>query len=236
MNCPVPNLYRYHFGNNTLTYLLTYLQYNIVQYSTVQYSTVQYSTVQYSTVQYSTVQYSTVQYSTVQYSTVQYSTVQYSTVQYSTVQYSNRRGGWCQGVAHSIFHSMCGVSVTGAASLVAEFGTNILFKKCQNHFLTNFFGHFKNQWLDPKVCVDPSWLLVIKNGLKKQSSLINNWVIDVWSWCKKHCRGVGEWNGMEEHQLRFGVLMSLIWPDAQMYCSETTISSISAHLQRWAVH
>ena len=40
------------------------------------------------------------------YSTVQYNTVQYSTVQYSTVQYSNRRGGWCQGVAHSIFHSV----------------------------------------------------------------------------------------------------------------------------------
>ena len=33
-----------------------------------------------------------------------------------------------RGVAHSIFHSMCGVSVTGAASLVAECGTNILFQ------------------------------------------------------------------------------------------------------------
>ena len=48
--------------------------------------------------------------------------VQYSTVQYGTVQYSNRRG-WCQGVAHSIFHTMCGVSMTGAASLLAECGT-----------------------------------------------------------------------------------------------------------------
>ena len=85
-------------------------KYSTVQYNTVQYTTLQYITVQYSTVQYSTVQYSTstVQYSTVQYSTVQYSTVQYSTVQYSTVQYSNsnRRGGWCQGVDHSIFHSV----------------------------------------------------------------------------------------------------------------------------------
>ena len=48
---------------------------------------------------------------------------------FGTVQYSNRRGGWCQEVAHSIFHSMCGVSVIGAASLVAECGTNILLKK-----------------------------------------------------------------------------------------------------------
>ena len=46
---------------------------------------------------------------------------------YSTVQCSNRRGGWCKGVAHSIFHSMCVVSVTGAASLVAECITNSLF-------------------------------------------------------------------------------------------------------------
>ena len=80
--------------------------------------------------QYSTVQYSTVQYSTVQYSTVQYSTVQYSTVQYSTVQY--RRGeeddvrGWL-----TLYFTLCGASVTGAASLVAECGTNILFKKHQ---------------------------------------------------------------------------------------------------------
>ena len=58
----------------------------------------------------------------------------YSTVQYSMVQYSNRRGGWCQGVDHSIFHSMCGVSVTGAASLVAECGINILFKNAENLF------------------------------------------------------------------------------------------------------
>ena len=32
----------------------------------------------------------------------------------------------------------------------------------------------KNQCLDPKVCADPLWLLVIKNGLKKHSSLIND--------------------------------------------------------------
>ena len=60
---------------------------------------------------------------------------------FCTVQYSNRRGGWCQGVAHFIFHSMCGVSVTGAASLVAECGTNILFQKTQKiTFLKHLFG------------------------------------------------------------------------------------------------
>ena len=80
-------------------------------------------------------------YSTVQYSMVQYSTEQYNTVQYSTVQYSNRRGVWCQGVVHSISHSMCGVSVTGAASLVAECGINILFQKILKiTFLKHFFG------------------------------------------------------------------------------------------------
>ena len=82
---------------------------------------------QYSTVQYSTVQYSTVQYSTVQYSTVQYSTVQYSTVQYSTVTgEENGVRGWL-----TPYSTLCGASVTGAASLVAECGTNILFKKHQ---------------------------------------------------------------------------------------------------------
>ena len=65
----------------------------------------------------------------------------FCTVWYSTVQHSNRRGGWCQGVAHSIFHSMCGVSVTGAASLVAECGTNILFPKMLKiTFLNPLFG------------------------------------------------------------------------------------------------
>ena len=53
----------------------------------------------------------------------------------------------------------------------------------------SFLGHFQNQWLDPKVCADLSWLLVLKNGLKKHYSLINDWVIDVWSWCKKCDRG-----------------------------------------------
>ena len=48
---------------------------------------------------------------------------------------------WCQGVAHSIFHSMCDVSVTGAASLVAECGINILFKKTPKIiFLKPLFG------------------------------------------------------------------------------------------------
>ena len=89
--------------------------------------------------------------------------VQYNTVQYSMVQYSNRRGGWCQEVAHSIFHSMCGVSVTGAASLVAECGTNILFIKTPHiTFKKTFWGTSKNQRLDPKVCADPSWLPISK--------------------------------------------------------------------------
>ena len=63
-------------------------------------------------------------------------------------------------------------------------------KKCQKIiFLTPFWGTSKNQRLDLKVCADPSWLLVLKNGLKKHSSLINDWVIDVWSRCKKPDRG-----------------------------------------------
>ena len=76
--------------------------------------------------------YSTVQYNIIEYSTLQYSTVQYSTEQYSTVQYSTVTGeedgvrGWI-----TPYSTLCGVSVTGAASLVAECGTNILFKKCQ---------------------------------------------------------------------------------------------------------
>ena len=95
--------------------------------------------VQCSTVQYNTVQYSTVQYSIVQYGAVPYSIEQYSTAQYGTVQYNNRRGGWCQRVAHSIFHFMCGVSVTGAASVVAECGTNI-FKTLLGHFKKSVTG------------------------------------------------------------------------------------------------
>ena len=68
----------------------------------------------------------------VQYSTVQYSKskVKYSTVQYNIVQYSTVTGeedgvrGWL-----TPYSTLCGASVTGAASLVAECGANILFKK-----------------------------------------------------------------------------------------------------------
>ena len=42
-----------------------------------------------------------------------------------------------------------------------------------NKIVTPFWGTSKNLWLDPKVCADPSWLLVFKNGLKKSSSLEN---------------------------------------------------------------
>ena len=61
---------------------------------------------------------------------VEYSTVQYNKVQYSTVQYSTVTGeedgvrGWI-----TPYSTLCAVSETGAASLVAECGTNILFKK-----------------------------------------------------------------------------------------------------------
>ena len=61
-------------------------------------------------------------------------------------------------------------------------------------------GTSKNWWLDPKVYADPSWLLVIKNYLKKCSSLKNYWVIDVWSQCKKCDKEEGT-------QLGFGVLI-----------------------------
>ena len=46
-------------------------------------------------------------------------------------------------------------------------------------FKTPFWGTSKNQRLDLKVCADSSWLLVVKNGLKKHSSLIIDQVIDV---------------------------------------------------------
>ena len=51
-------------------------------------------------------------------------------------------------------------------------------KDKKNLYIQNV-GTSKNQRLDPKVCVDSSWLLVFKNGLKKHSSLINDRVIDV---------------------------------------------------------
>ena len=42
------------------------------------------------------------------------------------------------------YSTLCGVSVTGAASLVAECGTNILFKKTPKiTFLKPLFGHFQ---------------------------------------------------------------------------------------------
>ena len=37
-----------------------------------------------------------------------------------------------------------------------------------------FVGYFQNRKLDLKVCADPSWLLVYKNGIKKCSSLKND--------------------------------------------------------------
>ena len=58
------------------------------------------------------------------------STVQYNIIQYSTLQYSTVTGeedgvrGWI-----TPYSTMYGDSVTGAASLMAECGTNILFKK-----------------------------------------------------------------------------------------------------------
>ena len=86
--------------------------------------------------------YSTVQYNIIQYSTLQYSTVQYSTVQYSTVT-GEEDGIWRWITPYS---TLCGVSVTGAASLVAECGTNILFIKLQKIlFKTPFLGTSKNQ-------------------------------------------------------------------------------------------
>ena len=59
----------------------------------------------------------------------------------------------------------------------------------KNHFLNPFWGTSKNWWLELKVCADPSWLPVFKNGLKKCSSLKDDWVIDVWSWCKNMTEG-----------------------------------------------
>ena len=70
--------------------------------------------------------YSPVHYNIIQYSSVQCSTVQCSAVQYSTVQYSTVTGeedgvrGW-----FTPYSTLCGVSVTGAASLVAECRTNM---------------------------------------------------------------------------------------------------------------
>ena len=46
----------------------------------------------------------------------------------------------------------------------------------KNIVKTPFWGTSKNRRLDPKVCSDMSWLLVIKNGLKK--CYINNNMTD----------------------------------------------------------
>ena len=81
---------------------------------------------------------------------IQYSTLQYSTVQYSTVT-GEENGVWRQITPYS---TLCGVSVTGAASLVAECGTNILFKKRQKVTLKkNFLGHFpkNSDWIQKYV-------------------------------------------------------------------------------------
>ena len=62
-----------------------------------------------------------------------------STVQYSTVTGEDGVRGWL--TPNSTL--CCGVSVTGAASLVAECGTNIFVQKMLNHFKKNFLGHFQ---------------------------------------------------------------------------------------------
>ena len=76
----------------------------------------------------------------------------------------------------------------------------------KNVFKPIFWGTSKNWWLDLKVCEDPSWLIVLKNGLKKCSSFKNYIVIDVWSWCKNITEKKEEKE--EEHQLVFGVMMT----------------------------
>ena len=62
-----------------------------------------------------------------------------------------------------------------------------MVKKCPTKIivLTPFWGTSKNQRLDLKVWADPSWLLVLKNGLKKCSSLTNDWVREVKKQTKK---------------------------------------------------
>ena len=58
-----------------------------------------------------------------------------SNAQYSTGEEDGVRG-WL-----TPYSTLCGATVTGAASLVAECGTNILFKKnTENHFFLNPFG------------------------------------------------------------------------------------------------
>ena len=97
--CCLDEIYYVPSGGSTSSSIV---QYNIIQYSTLHYSTVQYSTVLYCNV-------------------IQYSTVQYSTL-YSIVT-GEEDGIW----SGSLHIPLCVVSVTCAASLVAECVTNILF-------------------------------------------------------------------------------------------------------------
>ena len=47
-----------------------------------------------------------------------------------------------------------------------DFSIDLRLKKVQNNILKPNFGPLKKiQLLDLKVCVDPSWLLVLKNGI-----------------------------------------------------------------------
>ena len=58
---------------------------------------------------------------------------------------------------------------------------NIIFKP-------PFWGTSKNWRLDLKVWTDPSWFLVLKNGLKKHSSLITELLmfeVDVKMWRRR---------------------------------------------------
>ena len=67
-------------------------------------------------------------------------------------------------------------------------------------FLNPFLCTSKNQWLDPKVCADLSWLLVFKKWMCPNFK--KYWIINVWSWCKKHDR-MGKKKMKEEGQLCF---------------------------------
>ena len=67
----------------------------------------------------------------------------------------------------------------------------------KKYFLNPFLGHFQKSETGSENMSRSVMLLVLKNCLKKHSSLINDWVIDVWSQCKK-CDGGKkgrEWEG-----------------------------------------
>ena len=57
-------------------------------------------------------------------------------------------------------------------------------------------GTTKNQWMDPKVCQSMSKMVFKVFLFKKQ------WVIDAWSWCKKH-----DWGEEGKDQVEFGSLI-----------------------------